>query len=284
MKKKLTAPKEKLKGEQLPLPGIPPTVVPKDREQRITRLMEKKHITRQQATEAIDGAIDSSQSHSPSIETYHASQTARVKVTKDGTKAYFEQGDIRFEVDVKDLNKVVGCNGESSPIDKLMDSEIVALAQTNKLPVQPYSFELLRPVLVGLLQTTWYRDVENHTSDHLTENQSNRVRWYLHGLSQLKNKPVETSSGATRAVRTSNKSSMLSKSYRVVKTDATNVSSGREKALLGVLVNLKTASSFAKIVETAKDSEFKTKQDFEKQVARFLKELISHGAVEEVQS
>ena len=260
----------------------PPTVVPPDRQKRIDTLAAKKNLSKKDAAEAVDGAIAKSQDHSENIEQSHVADTARVIVSKDGQKAYFVQGDTRFEVDVKDLNKVVGCNGESCPLDRLMDSEIVALAQANKLPVQPYSRELLRPVLVGLLQTTWYRDIDDHTSAHLDENQRNRIEWYLHALKKHK-EPTADSDGSRkpRAARQSaGKSSMLSKSFRVLK-DAQNVPRGRESALLSVVKKLKSAS-FSQIVEAAKNSDFKTKQDFEQQVARFLKELVEHHAIEEV--
>lgn len=112
---------------------------------------------------------------------------AEIKVTADGQKAYFKQGDISFEVDLKDLNKVVDGNRQGTPVDKLMDSQILSLAEINGLPVTPFSRDLLRPVLIGVLQNTWYRDIEKRElSEHLLQNQSNRVAWYHRALRDYK--------------------------------------------------------------------------------------------------
>ena len=214
-------------------------------------------------------------------------------IIRTRTGAFFRQGDLRFSVDAKDLNNVVGANGGDNVIDKLMDSQIVALAGANALPHDPYVRELLRPVLTGLVQMVWYRDLQNHDSDHLRTNQSRRVVLYHQKLRDYENPPERTRpmsgkelaatfppKGRNHVRSTAGKTSMLNKSYRVKPGKHESVASGREEALLGVLKTLKTAS-FSQIVEAAQ-GKVQTKQDFETIIARFLKELIAHGAVEEV--
>lgn len=213
-----------------------------------------------------------------------SAEDAHIIRTRSG--AFFRQGDLRFTVDAKNLNNVVGCNRGINVIDQLMDSQVIALAHANALTTEPYARELLTPVLTGLVQMVWYRDLQKHDSDHLRTNQARRVVRYHQQLRDYENPPVakneNKSNGevSSRVRSSSGKTSMLNKNYRVKSGKHENVASGRETALLGVLKTLKSAS-FSQIVEAAK-GKVETKQDFEMIVSRFLKELIAHGAVEEV--
>lgn len=204
---------------------------------------------------------------------------AHIHFTSKG-ECLFQQGDILFHVDSEDLNKVVGANGETSVIDKLMDSQIVSLATANGLPVRPYVRELVRKPLIGLVQLVWYRDIERHESDHLKQNQQRRVLEYHRQLSEYK-EPEGGENSATRkpgAVRSTRNWSGTYKFTGKIK----DVASGRETQLLEVVKKLKQGT-LAQIVEAAK-GKLQTKQDFQAIVTRFLKELIAHGAVEEVKS
>lgn len=215
-----------------------------------------------------------------------APEEASIIVNSAGTEGHFQQGSIRFRVDLKNINKVLGINGESGPVDQLMDSQLAEFAKLNGIPVAPYSREMLTNIvtspLKGFLQLVWYRDVEGHTSEHLNDNQQKRVIRYMTALKSYK-APVEAADGTVSAPKraSSVKSTMLSKSYKVVKGEHKSVASGRETDLLGVLKSLKQASSFSEIVAASKDR-VKTKQNFEAIISRFLRELIAHGAVEEV--
>jgi hypothetical protein len=269
--------------DKVPLVKLPINVHAPEhrREERVTKMQSKGH-NRKEAEKIVDTVITTKEQPAA----VNTGEGARVYVTKSG-EAHFEQGMVSFVVDSKDLNRVVGCNGESCPLDRLMDSEIVTLAQANNLPVQPYARELLTPVLKGVLQNTWYRDIEQHESDHLRDNQQARVAHYLFELKRYR-EPAAEGSKSSRSGRAAGaprkqgvRASMLSKSFQVVNKDAKNVASGREAALLSVLLTFKGGETMAAIVEAAKDK-VKTKQDFEKTIARFLKELIEHGAVAEV--
>lgn len=202
-------------------------------------------------------------------------EEAHIHFTSKG-ECLFQQGDILFHVDSEDLNKVVGANGETSVIDKLMDSQIVSLATANGLPVRPYVRELVRKPLIGLVQLVWYRDIQRHESDHLNQNQRSRIVEYHRKLSEYKE--PESQSSETKSPRIARQRNW-SGTYKFT-GKSKNVASGRETQLLEVVKKLKQAT-LAQIVEAAK-GKLQTKQDFQAIVTRFLKELIAHGAVEEV--
>ncbi len=201
--------------------------------------------------------------------------------TKDG--AYFKQGDLKFTVDATDLNKVVDGNREGTPIDQLMDSQVVMMAQANGLLVKPYSRELLRPVLIGILQLAWYRCFEpaGHDWDHLNENHFNRIKWYLHSLKSYRETPEGNGEEKPRRSRDTFK---WVKSYQIVAGKRAAASlSGRELQVFNVIAGLKTAATLAQIVEAAK-GKVDTKQDLQKIVSRFIGKLVAAGAVQEVKN
>lgn len=213
---------------------------------------------------------------------------AHIHVAKDGS-AFFKQGDIMFSVDNQDINKVVGCNGEMNVLDKLMDSQIASLATANGLPISPFVRELLIKgtastkggPLTGLVQSVWYRDIDKHTSDYLNENQQDRVIGYIKALAVYKPKAAETgsdSSNTTKRVRAT-RTDRWSRSFKFVKATS-SVASGRASQLLEVMKTLKQGT-FTEIVEASK-GKVQTKQELDVIVDRFLKELVSDGAVVEV--
>lgn len=202
---------------------------------------------------------------------------AHIHFTSKG-ECLFQQGDIMFHVDSEDLNKVIGTNGETGVLEKLMDSQVILLATANGLPVHPYVREFLitnNGPLQGLLQLVWLRDIERHESDHLKQNQLRRVLEYHRKLSEYK-APEEDASTGSSAVRSTRNWSGTYKFTGKIK----GVASGRETQLLEVVKKLKQGT-LAQIVEAAK-GKLQTKQDFQAIVTRFLKELVAHGAVEEV--
>lgn len=202
---------------------------------------------------------------------------AHIFATSKG-ETYFQQGDLRFSVDAKDLNKVVGANGESGVLAKLMDSQIVSLAVANGLPVSPYVYELVSKPLIGLIQLVWYRDLEKHESDHLKDNQRKRVALYLKELAAYKPDSRASDSPTGVSKQSAVKKRDWSKSYRAT-GKKTDVPSGRAAQLLIVMKTLKQGT-LAQIVEAA-NGKVQTKQDLQMIVARFLKELVQLGAVEE---
>jgi len=206
---------------------------------------------------------------------------AHIHITPKG-ECHFVCGEISFVVDSQDLNKVIGTNGEPNPLHRLMDSQIAEMARSQGWTIDPFARELIEVPLQGLLQNVWYRDVEKHTSEHLEAGQAKRVAEYHHKLSQWKPSSSAASGnhGSRRASSGAPRASMVSKSFEVVKGEHADVASGRESDLFAAIKKLKSPMTFSQIVEAAKGN-LKTKQDFEKIVARFVKELVGHGAIKE---
>jgi hypothetical protein len=231
-----------------------------DREESIQKLMKRKRFDRATAEEVVNAVNDRQGPH--------------IKVTAKG-EAYFEQVDIRFSVDAKDLNNVVGCNRGGNVIDKLMDSQVAMLATANYLPIHPFVRELLRPVLTGLVQLVWYRDLEGRVSEHLRENHARRVELYKAKLSQYK----EPAEGSDKPAARSHKATTdWSKTYAVsANKQKAEMCKGREAQLLAVIKGL-GKGSFAQIVEASRNK-VQTTQKLDRIVGRFLKELIRKGAV-----
>ena len=74
----------------------------------------------------------------------------------------------------------------------------------------------------------------------------------------------------------------MAHTFEVTTKDAINVARGRETALLEAVLSLKSKQvTFTQIAAAAK-TKMKTKQNFERIVARFIKELIAHKALKEV--
>lgn len=205
---------------------------------------------------------------------------------RDTGEAVFVCADIGFKVDLRDLNKVIGTNGENSPIDHLMDSQIAAIGHSMGLKTDPFVRELLIDPIRHLVQMVWYRDLRANVSyEHLEKNLKISLDRYTKAL--LEYKPSEPGSeprkanGRARAPREASKSLLYMSKQYLVTQDAKNVASGREFDLLTAAKTLKKAFTFAELVVAAKDH-VKTKQDFETIILRFLKELISHNAIREV--
>lgn len=233
-------------------------------EERVKNLTNKKKLTRSEAETAVRTVIREKEG-GPVI-----------RATADG-QAYFEQADIRFSVDAHDLNNVVGANRGDNVIDKMMDSQVASLAIANGFPVSPFSRELLRPVLTGIVQLTWYRDLENYTSAHLEENQEKRVQLYLDKLKTYKQEP-EVSNDAPKRIRKANPARFTRRFKASPGFDKGKLDAGREQALYGVLRALKESTNFADIVKAA-EGKVETKQPLEKIVDRFLGKLLAKGAI-----
>jgi hypothetical protein len=200
--------------------------------------------------------------------------------------AFFEQGDIKFSVDEHELDKVLSSgrySNEPSVIEKLMDSQVVALATANGLNVTPFVRHLVTRPLHGIIQFVWYRDLKHNVDfAHLEKNQAKRIADYNRLLVEYK--PSEDGTGERprkeSSKRVSQKSVMLTASYKVTKKTVT-LDKGRATDLYNVVRSFKDGATFPQIVEAAKDK-VKTKQPLEKIVQRFLGVLMADGGVEKI--
>ena len=203
--------------------------------------------------------------------------------TSEG-EAYFSCADIAFKVDLKDLNKVLGTNGEHSPLDGLMDSQIAGIAYVMGISTTPFVRDLLMDPIRHLVQMVWYRDLQTGVDyTHLEKNMKISLDRYRARLLEYRpesrsDSPVRPRSGHPRSPRV--KEQLMSKRFISVVSGSAKVASGRESDLYSV-ISSKQSMTFAEIVAAAQ-GKVKTRQNFEMIVMRFLRELIGHGAVKEV--
>jgi hypothetical protein len=199
-------------------------------------------------------------------------------------EAIFVCAGIGFKVDSKDLNKVISANGERGPLDGLLDSQLAAIAHAVGWHTDPFVRELLILPIRGLVQNVWLRDVEAHTSEHLEHNQRARIDKYRRDLiAYVPGDPSQPGRNRPRAPRVVQKSLYMSKRFAVVlgAKNAPSVASGRESDLLLAAKTFKSkAFTFAELATAAKDY-VTTKQDWDTIILRFLKDLVSHGAIKE---
>jgi hypothetical protein len=177
------------------------------------------------------------------------------------------------------LNHILGTNGERGMLDNLLDSQIVEIARVFGIRVEPFVRELLIDPLRHFIQFVWYRDVDGFASasrEHLEKNLKICLDRYNVRLLEWRADEATESSRKSPSKR----QQIMSKQFIRTPGAHPQVASGRESALLNV-ISSKKAMVFSEIVKAA-EGRVHTKQDFEMIVARFLKELIEHGAVKEV--
>lgn len=198
----------------------------------------------------------------------------RIIMTKEG--AVFKQGDLSFSVK-KTLDETIGAGHaenvmEGSVLDRLTDSSIAALAAANGLPINPFSREDLKPVLHGIIQHAWLRDVDGRVSDRNLEYQRKRVERYLARLEEIKLNPEEESGKSTtyKAVR----------QYRVSKNADISSYRGRRLALLTTLKQMGPATIFQITEKLKTNPDFKTKSDLTRVVTYLVNDHARSGEVE----
>jgi hypothetical protein len=152
--------------------------------------------------------------------------------------------------------------------------------------------ELLRPVLIGVLQMIWYRDVERREiSDHLKENQLNRVKWYMKALAEWKPpangngeaKPVKTKGGAafgkTAEERAAAKGAALTQNVKLKKMPK---DTDLPKQAFVICTVLKERGGSLKLADllNASEGRIQTKQGVAKIFAFYRKKLQDEGFIE----
>lgn len=218
----------------------------------------------------------------PHLIFFRAQKDDKGEVTRPAG-AFFEQGDIRFPIDIQDLDVVLGAGSHSyepSVIEKLMDSQVVSLATMNGLPIQPYVRHLITRPLHGIIQLVWYRDLKHNVDfDHLTKNQEQRVKDYIRLLGEYK--PSEDGDGEGRRRRGASSKNWAGTYEALPLKNGSKAPAGREGQLYRCLYDSENhQASMSQLVEK---KPIKSKQDQAKMVNRFLKQLVSDGFVKEVQ-
>jgi hypothetical protein len=208
-------------------------------------------------------------------------EPARIAITDKGAR--FEQGSISFEVDRYDIMKVLGAGNwydKGSVLDHLSDATLVTLAIANDLPVEPYSRELLRSPLHGVIMLTWYRDVEKRElSESLIKNHSTRVEKYRRDLDTLRQRleldpdTLEVGHKPRRVARLK-----LTRRYRLGKKIDPATYGGQEAIILKIVQKL-GEPTFADIIRAA-EKEIKTKLKLNRVITYRVNHAVQTGALE----
>jgi hypothetical protein len=244
-----------------------------------------------QKTAAI-GEFDVSKCEQCQIDAYEKEQEeedfrygAHIHIGKDG-ECFFRLGDVSVPVEGKNPDHDVAPASIIKCLSGLLDSQVAQLAMACQLPIKPFVRELVIEPLVGLVQLIWYRDVVKKTSDHLKKNQEKRIAKYHQLLSEYvpEDESSPTGDDAVKKPRKQRtvgvaRADKWTRSFKFLAATK-DVAKGREAQLLEVMKKLKQAT-FTDIVKAA-EGKVETKQKLDVIVDRFLKELITHKAVEEV--
>jgi hypothetical protein len=120
-------------------------------------------------------------------------------VKRETGEVLFVCGTVSFEVDPRSLDKTIGASGYISPLEKLLDSQLVEIARLSGLQVEPFVRSLLMLPLTGVLQAVWYRDIRGHDSEHLRKGQADRIAEYHRRISVWKEDTPSTEEGGSES-------------------------------------------------------------------------------------
>jgi hypothetical protein len=209
---------------------------------------------------------------------------AHIHVDPKTAECFFRVGDISIRVEGKNPAHNSAPESILRCLNGLLDSQVQQLAQAYELPIHPFVRELLDKPLIGWVQLVWYRDIIKNVSDHVKKQQGDRVEKYRQQLNQYKPDKEAPANGEAKPRKRAegtgvSRGDLSSRSFKFVAATK-DVASGRESDLLEVMKKLKHGT-FADIVKAA-EGHVTTKQKFDVIIARFLKELIAHKAVEEI--
>lgn len=205
-------------------------------------------------------------------------EAALIKADDSGAWNYL-QGEVSIPVDHESILKTI------DNLEKCNAGVWVALARQNEIPCDPFDRKLLKPVLMGILQSAWYKQFgENGVPEKVTMNQETRVKQYIVDLEKLKSNPKQTaSSDGKREPRISRGV----KSYRLTETTRTawEKYKGQKKLIIEAMLAMSAGPggsgvSAATIADAVKDK-LETKQPAERVVAFYMNAFTHEGVVEE---
>ncbi|KKN13151.1 hypothetical protein LCGC14_1009200 [marine sediment metagenome] len=105
-------------------------------------------------------------------------------VLKESGTTYFIQGEIRIPLDPESLRRSV------ENVGRVPLADLRTLAGINHLPVDPAPpQDLLLPVIAGMVQYIWYREIKGSIPDRVIENQLIRVSHYKSSMREFKENP-----------------------------------------------------------------------------------------------
>jgi hypothetical protein len=198
-------------------------------------------------------------------------------INDDAGKFLFVQGEVSIPVDpdsiLKTINNLDTCNA----------GLWVALARNNDLPTDPFNRKLLKPVLMGVLQNSWYeRFGENGIPERVSAGQKARVAKYHEDLEKFKQNPGSVDSLRTPEV----KSPRTARTYRLTdsKLEEAKKFKGQKKLIIDAMISMgasgtNTGVSTATIADAIKDK-LETKQPPERVVAFYMNTLAKDGVID----
>lgn len=104
----------------------------------------------------------------------------------------FSLGEVSFEIDRTDPHKTL------SAINNLKSADWQKMVAAAGLPVEPFDKTLARPVLLGILQNAWYKEVKGKVPESCVSGQTNRVARYKQQVEELKSAGAEDLVATTR--------------------------------------------------------------------------------------
>lgn len=143
-------------------------------------------------------------------------EQARVEKNAETGQLVFKQGDVQFNIP-NTVAKMV------ADFDALNSGVWIKLAEANELPTEPFDKKLLKTVLLGIVQNTFYHDIEHRQDtdpvkyEELLKTQVGRVEKYKKLIQEAKDNPDKKKSGSVAGARTS-KGPAAQKQYRLLES------------------------------------------------------------------
>lgn len=127
-------------------------------------------------------------------------------------------------------------------LDKLDAGGWQKMAAAAKLPIEPFEKRLLKPVLMGLLQAEWYKQVEGKVPEICVSNQARRVARYKQQIEDLKNnvdgKDQVRPDGSTHKAKKEGAVPKAAQKYRLAKGTDPDKFSGQKYVVLATIAAL----------------------------------------------
>jgi hypothetical protein len=196
------------------------------------------------------------------------SEPEPIEIKEDQGIFYFHQGNVRFPMDP---DRSVGVVKSVQVLDKLNRGTWLALAQLNHLSVNPFNEDMLKPLLMGIVQLAWHRRFKagDKTIEKLEQNQAQRVAKYNQDIQTIKDKPEK----APKAPKDPNapKSARVSQEYCTIKGAELSKYGGQLRLILDAMRELAKPVAVSEVVAKIKD-QLKTKQPPERVVGYYFSE------------
>lgn len=142
----------------------------------------------------------------------------------------FTLGEVSFEIDRTDPHKTL------QAINNLKTGDLQKMASAVGLPIEPFDKTLVRPVLLGVLQNAWYKEIKGAIPASCVSGQANRVSRYKQQVEELKNAASEDLVAAAKKTKKASTSAPKAV-FRVVLDSAQEKVYAAKSDQQGLIVN-----------------------------------------------